>query len=387
LGDTAKLNAEDSMNVGRRWAGVLLAALLVSLALPGAAYAAGRTVYVDDNGAPNAAGKGACGKPNYASVQAAVNDLTAARVVVCAGTYIELVTVERSLTLEGQSGAVIRAPAGDALAVVQFRGPQNSRLRGLTISGAGANVAAGVRTNGFVCEDTPCGPTVVSISNNRVSDIYSSGDFGVGGTGIFIFQSQANVEDNTVERYGARGISADGDDRADTFAQIDGNVIRGQGAGGPAAEQVGILVDETNVDMEDNVISGNHVSGDGDGVGIKVEFASGSIRDNRVTDNHTGIRLAPDGGSELRSNEALNNAANGIELFSTIGATIVENESSDNGGDGIFLADNTSGNTVRGNTAEDNGGTDIVGAIGAPVANTYTDNECDTSSPAGLCED
>src|SRR5262245_21375300 len=237
----------------RRWAVVLLTALLMGVLVPSSVLgASGRSVYVDDNGAANPAGKGKCGKPNYSTIQAAVNDLSVGRVVVCKGIYVEIVTVERSLTLEGRSGAVIQAPAGDALAVVQFRGPQQSRLHGFTVTGKGANVAAGVRTNGFVCEDTPCGPTQVSISHNQVSDIHSSGDFGVGGIGIFIFQSVADVSDNTVERYGRAGIVADGDDRADTSAQIDGNIIRGQGTGGASESQIGIHLDETSAEVEDN---------------------------------------------------------------------------------------------------------------------------------------
>jgi parallel beta-helix repeat protein len=377
------------MNVARRWACALLAALVVSLLMPGAALAAnGRTVYVDDDGTPNAAGSGKCGRPNYASIQAAVNDLSARRVVVCKGTYIEQVTVERDLTLEGRPGAVIQAPAGEHLAIVLFRGPQTSRLKGFTITGAGSDtVAAGIRTNGFVGDEIAYGPTIVTISNNHVSDIRDTRNGRVDGTGIFIFQSQADVSDNTVERYGAIGISADGDDRADTSAQIDGNTITGQGGGGANETQIGLRLDETTVDAEDNIISGNIGSGPGAfGVGILIEFASGSIRDNELTQNGTGIRFAPGGDVVLRSNEVSGSINNGIELFSSFSATVVENESSNNGGSGIYLAAGTQGNTVRGNKARNNGGIDIVDDTGNPPANTYKGNKCNTSTPAGLCK-
>src|SRR4051812_8188379 len=102
------------MNSVRRWASALLVALVIGVLVPGAALAAsGRTVYVDDNGVANAAGTGKCGKPNYTTIQAAVNDTSAKHVVVCKGVYVEQVTVERSLTLEGRSGAVIQVPAGE----------------------------------------------------------------------------------------------------------------------------------------------------------------------------------------------------------------------------------------------------------------------------------
>src|SRR5262245_57123809 len=251
------------MNCMRRWArwppGALAIALLMGGRVPGAALAAsGRTVYVDDNGVANPAGKGKCGKPNYSTIQAAVNDTSARRVVVCKGTYVEQVTVERDLTLEGRSGAVIQAPAGEFDAIVLFRGPQTSRMKGFTITGAGsATVGAGIRTNGFVGDEIAFGPTQVTISHNHISDILDTRFGPSGGIGILIFQSQADVSDNTVERYGFAGISADGDDRADTFAQIDGNIIRGQGTGGAIESQIGIRLDETSADVEDNTISGN----------------------------------------------------------------------------------------------------------------------------------
>jgi parallel beta-helix repeat protein len=377
------------MTTVQRCASAWLLALLLGLLVPSAVLAAGRTVYVDDTGAANPARKGSCGKPNYASIQAAVNDLSATRVVVCAGTYVEQVTVERSLTLEGRAGAVIQAPAGEFNAIVLFRGPQSSRLRGFHITGAGSTtIGAGIRTNGLVSDDIAYGPTQVTISNNSVSDIYDTRFGRDTGTGIFIFQSQADVSDNTVERYGFAGISADGDDRADTSAQIDGNTIRGAGAGSASERQIGIRLDETTADVEDNTVSGNYGSGaDGVGVGILVEFANSSIRDNTLEQNDTGIRLGPGPGATLRSNEIRHSAHNGIELFSSFNATIVENEASENGGNGIFLAASTFSNTVRGNTARNNGGADILDESGPPPANSYEDNSCDTSSPDGLCEE
>jgi len=377
------------MNSVRRWAVALLVGLLMGLLVPGAALAAsGRTVYVDDNGVADAAGEGKCGKPNYTTIQAAVNDTSAKRVVVCKGVYVEQVTVERSLTLEGRPGAVIQVPAGEFDAIVLFRGPQTSRMNGFTVSGAGsATVGAGIRTNGFVSDDIAYGPTQVTISHNQISDIRDTRNGRIDGIGIFIFQSQADVSDNRVERYGFAGIVADGDDRADTSAQIDGNSIRGQGAGGASESQIGIRLDETSADVEDNAISGNYGSGaNGVGEGILVEFANVSIRDNTLKYNDTGVHFGPGDGGTLRSNVIRNSTHNGIELFSTVSALIVENESSRNGDNGIFLAANTQSNTVKGNTARHNGGVDLFDASGPPPANTYADNTCDTSSPNGLCE-
>src|SRR3954470_18561247 len=99
------------MHAIRRLAIALLVALVGGLAPAASSAQASSTVYVDDTGAANPARSGQCGRPNYATIQAAVDDLSARRIVVCPGTYAEQVAVTRSISLEGRSGAVIQAPA------------------------------------------------------------------------------------------------------------------------------------------------------------------------------------------------------------------------------------------------------------------------------------
>jgi parallel beta-helix repeat protein len=298
------------------------------------------------------------------------------------------VTVERSLTLEGRSGAVIQAPAGEIQAIVLFRGPQTSRLEGFTISGAGSDtVGAGVRATGFGGDDVPFDPTHLTVTDNHISDISDTRFGRDDGMGIFIYQSQGEVSDNTVERYGFAGIVADGADVPNTSAQIEDNTIKGRGPGSGYERQVGIRLDETVAEVQDNKITDNYGTGaEGVGTGILVIFANVSISDNTVKRNDTGVHFGP-GAGELSDNVIRDNAGNGIELFSTVNATIEDNTARDNGGSGIYLAANTSGNTIKDNTAKDNGGADIFDGSGPPPANSYEDNECDTSSPGGLCED
>jgi hypothetical protein len=105
------------MNGLIRCARVLLAGALVETMMAGTAVAAsGRTVYVDHHGTASAARiKGKCGKPNFATIRAAVHDVSVVHVVVCAGTYSEQVAVTRGVTLDGRPGAVIQAPACDGI--------------------------------------------------------------------------------------------------------------------------------------------------------------------------------------------------------------------------------------------------------------------------------
>ena len=399
------------MDTLRRLVLVALVALLAGIALPGAASAAGtRTVYVDDNGTPNAAGKGACGKPNYASIQAAVNDLTAKRVVVCKGTYAEQITVGRSLSLEGRSGAVIAAPASlsGVGAIVEFSGAQTSRIKGFTITGA--NTAA---TNLYVGVDVRDGATL-TISHNRIRDIRGVGLGSTQGTGIVVDAARADITDNTLERYGTGGVLVTS---PGGFAMIDGNTLSGQTGAELNNGQIGINIREGGKgDVEDNTITGNKAS-DGGGIGIVVDLTdSVSLHDNTVTNNGRGIVLGDETGDvEVRSNVVRDNLGDGIFLTDASFNTIVENESSGNGGEGIHVetaagepnafhnviatnrVHNNGGNgifigvavaqtIVKENKVHDNGGTDIVDANGTPLVNTYSDNTCGTSNPSGLCK-
>jgi parallel beta-helix repeat protein len=397
------------MNAVRRWAGVLLAALLASLAVPGPTYAAsGRTVYVDDNGVANAVGKGKCGRPNYSTIQAAVDDLSVGRVVVCKGTYVEQVAVTRSLTLEGRSGAVIEAPAvlGTSGSIVSFNGAQESRLRGFIISGASTadeRLGAGVSVNDGA---------QVTISHNRIRDIRGLWASSTQGVGISVDGAHADISDNRIERYGIGGILVTS---PGGFAQIDDNIIRGHEAPELNNGQIGINIREGGQgDVEDNRVTGNKQGGGGIGIVVD-QTANVSLRDNTVRDNDRGIVLGDETGDiEVRSNEIRNNTGHGVMIIDAGGNRIVENEISGNGGDGIRVqsadppaTDNLidsneisdSGgngisldvgainNQVSDNEVSDSGGLDILDENGTPLVNTYSDNDCDTSNPSGLCED
>lgn len=369
-------------------------------------FAAGnRTVYVDDTGTANVSQRGKCGRPNYATIQAAVDDVSDSRIVVCEGTYTEQVTVTRSLTLEGRSGAVIQGPdvLGSSSSIVTFVGPQESRLRGLTITAATTtdeNLTAGVAV---------VDGAQVTIARNHIHDIPDTSPVYQTGNGIYVSGGQADITDNVIERYGFEGIVLFG---TNTFAMIDDNHIRE-----PLGDaQIGIDIREgAKADVEDNTVLGNSSEGS---AGIVVDQTDTvSLRDNTVTHNALGIVLGDETGNvEVRGNVVRNNSSHGIFLTDASFNTIVENESDHNGGAGIWLETSPSepnafNNTIRTNKVHDNagdgihlglgvinttakenrvvnnGGSDIVDANGGPPANVYNDNRCGTSSPSGLCTD
>ncbi len=381
----------------RRPIWLVILVILGSIASPRATLAqTSRTVYVDDSGTPVASRSGACGSPNYALLQQAVDDLSATRVIVCKGTYVEQVAVARSLTIEGRSGAVLQSPLVPSVggAIVAFVGVQQSRLRGLTIrhdSASGDTSVAGV-----IVRDG----AQVTIAHNRFRNMYG---------GILVSNARADISDNSIEWVHSEAINVSG---SNTFAMIDGNTFRGRGVEGGL---IGIDIREGgHGDVEDNTIVGNGQDG---GIGIVVDLTDQvSIRDNTVTRSGRGIVLGDETGDvEVRSNVIRNNSSDGIFLTDAGFNTIVENEVSYNGGsgiwvetaiddpnafqnviatnrihdnlgDGIHIGAGVSGATVKENKVANSGGLDIVDLNGMPLINTYADNSCATSAPAGLCD-
>jgi parallel beta-helix repeat protein len=363
------------MNGLTRCAGVLVAAALVETMMAGTAVAAsGRTVYVDHHGAASAAAKGKCGKPNFATIRAAVRDVSVAHVVVCPGIYSEQVAVGRGVALDGRPGAVIQAPAvlsGVSGALVRFSGAQRSRLTGFTISGASTadpNLSSGVDV---------VGGADVSISGNHIRDIHGVALGSVQGEGIVVSQARAEITENTIERYGAEGVLVDS---SSTFATVGGNTVRGPGK---SAFGIGIDIRESGQgNVEGNVVTGNSEGG------ILVDETGGVlIRDNSVFRNGRGIVLGDDtGNTTVFSNVVRSNTGYGIFVVEDAsGNTITGNEFTNNGSDGIHMSLDATGNTVTRNTVYGSGGTDILDGNGVPPANTYAGNKCDTSNPAGLC--
>ena len=395
------------MTVVQRATGALLMAALVGTLTPGvAAGASGRTVYVDDNGTASASAKGACGKPNFSRIQAAVDDVSATTIAVCKGTYSEQVKVTRSLSLEGRAGATIQAPAdlGDSGAIVRFTAAQKSRLSGFVISGAGTSdpdLYSGV--------DVRDGAEV-AITRNRIRDIRGVALASTQGNGIYIDGARADITDNGIERFGTHGIlvwSPGG------FATIKGNTIRGQVGPGITNGQIGIDIREGGQgNVEDNTIAGNT-----EGAGVLVDQTGAvSIRRNTSTGNGLGIVLGDETGDvQVRSNAVRDNTSHGIFLTDAGQNTVADNAVVNNGGDGIrvetapsepnafrnviarnrvrnndgagiYIGRGVADNTVEKNRVRDNGATDILDVNGEALVNAYADNTCETSNPDGLCE-
>jgi hypothetical protein len=169
---------------------------------------------------------------------------------------------------------------------------------------------------------------------------------------------------------------------------------------------IGILIGGNNEEgsFEGNVVSNNEITGtlqvcncdsggyDGTGIVLYADFRWGrggaeELTNNRIRKNE--ISLVSDTPGVVN--------VNGLEITDTrdtpepaviFGNVVKKNDIEGVSGDGIAVTGAT-GNLFKKNDIEESGGfdasDDTTGAGTAGTANTWDDNDCDTSSPAGLC--
>jgi parallel beta-helix repeat protein len=174
------------------------------------------------------------------------------------------------------------------------------------------------------------------------------------------------------------------------------------------ASRVGIFFFETSTKNRalKNIIT--NILGDG----ISLWGAGTVAEDNIITNANNGIRIVSTSGAKVYDNLLANNRQDGIRLFGAANSSIDGNTASFNGYAGISVATSNnnkitenhlqgnghagissesdsigntySENTIRWNTAID--AEDLsTGSATAGIANSWKENACDVSAPAGLC--
>jgi len=209
----------------RRLICLLLVMFLWGLVPVDGAFAA--TLTVDDNG------QDCPGAPFTTISSAVLGSAPGDIIVVCSGTYVEQVTISKSVTIAATTGQtpVVMAPATMTLpkAIIRITGSGVTvRIEGLTIGGPGTtacdSLEAGIRVDG--------GANAV-IRNNRIRDIRDN-PFGSCQNGIGILvgkQSEgatgtATILTNIIQGYQRAGIVVD---NAGSRAVIAENQITGRG--------------------------------------------------------------------------------------------------------------------------------------------------------------
>ena len=377
---------------------VLLVALtLLALMTVGAGQAFAATRYVNDDGAAVPPGT-SCSKPGFNSIEAAVNASGPNdTVLVCPGTYPEIVTVDPgkdNLTVRSTTplAAVIQAPPTIALDLVNFKSivrittSRNVSLIGFRITGPGPagcdSIRFGVRVDGNGS---------ANILRNHITEIRDTPFSGCqNGVAIQV------------------GRTADGQTGQ---ALIAGNRIDRYQKNGPTIDNVGSSA----------IIVGNDIQGIGPTVviaqnGIQVSRgATAQVRDNRVRDHAyiipanlpeftaTGILLFQSASTTVVERNRLNGNQDGIGIYTTTGNRIANNRvigdvPSINPvlgtltlGDGIYAAVDTSANRIERNflrnNVEHDCHDDSVGPNNPPalVANFWINNDGVTQNKPGLC--
>jgi parallel beta-helix repeat protein len=393
----------------------VLALVFLGLMMTGM-QAAATTHWVNDDGVLFAPPGMNCTKPGYPTIQAAVNAAAPGdRINVCAGTYMEQVTIPAGKdNLELRSvehwQAVIRAPAlmADPKAIVRVSASQNVTILAFTITGPGGGACDSLRFGVLVdnaasanilgnhitdIRDAPPPPTVSGCQNGLAVLVGRASQATTG---------SARIIGNVIERYQKNGPTID---NAGSTAEIAHNRILGVGPTVTIAQN-GVQVSRgATADIQHNFISGHIFTPQFAASTGVILFESGRVltEHNTLSANDVGlfiidpvsmtttaynlvrastfdaIALFPATGSQVVHNKTSENTGPGIGLYDSENNTLHNNQVKENADSGIFL-DNADDNTVANNQVMNNGTdsgdtTDGIRVNSASEGNTIQKNE------------
>ena len=328
----------------------VVAVALVSLLVAVPAAAVDRVV--DDKGVTCLSGR-----PLHTTISGAVAAAAPGeKILVCAGTYNENVTVNKAgVTLQGQGGPRLR--------------PGNASLPGIDVVADGVTIR-GLDVAGFAGDTFTCGVRVdansADIQSNRVTTnsigicVFGGSDHRVrynvaqdntrGGISVFDVDGPVDVSNNTVKNNTLFGIAASR--CLEPGVLIDHNEVTGS--------RIGLITGEHRNPCRDFVISNNTLRGPGastpDSIGVSTFEASGVYTRNSVQDFQTGMYLSNCNGCTATFNAV---------SFSDVG----------------FFLQFSNGTTVNRNNVSRSATVDCRWDTSG--VNVLTGNNCGTQDPAG----
>jgi len=238
------------------------AAVALCLGLPAASAATpSATLYVSPTGG---GGGTSCADAGYSSIQAAADAAAVGgTVVVCKGTYKQSVTITKSMTLAGRSGAVIDAkgmPYGIGMTASYVT------VTGMTVKNATASDNApgdGIITAGF-------GPTGPVAGDHET--IRGNVTIGNQGSGIDVETTSYTTVVDNVSMHNGVGINVVDDfGKPSSHNRIIGNVAS-RNPGGCGI----VLAEHSGAGVFDNVVRGNIADRNGLGSPSAPKASSGS---------------------------------------------------------------------------------------------------------------
>ncbi len=360
------------------------------------------------------------------------------------GTYVEQVKISKSLSLEGEDNkSVIKAPSvlvpgvEGFFNIVEINGPVSINMRKLTVAGPGPGLCGSIH-NGIAV----IGGASLDIRDAEVRDIrdepLSGCQNGIGiraGTQPFggPFQvGHLDAENVTVTEYQKFGIVVGGLGSTGHIMENTVAILTARTA--TQAGPVGIRIGAGGTAMvEGNTVTGNECNAlscgpdwftqeQSAGIFLPSAGPETTVSNNKVHANDVGIYAASGGDidhndvsrsrdfglvidsgytASVHHNKADGALApcppgttscDGILVFAS-GATFDQNSADNNGRNGIEvgpLTPGSVGNKFRHNNMKGNGSFDAndhtAGGGTAGTGNMWTDNNCKTSSPSGLCK-
>lgn len=367
-----------------------------------------------------------CPNPQHATIQAAVDAASAGDTIrVCAGTYNEAVTVNKSLLFRGARAGVdarvgrtnpaqesiVQPPAGSTGFTVTG-GVNDVTIDGFTVrdstadgidtltGGSGFTIVNNIITGNriginFRSPGTISSPSV--IRQNRLVD--NNNSLPQGGTGVFLGGGQGtNFTSITQNRFSGhvnadvntQGV-LDGSDPAEELsitgnASVDSStflvlinadaprVTTNQITKNSALPAGSAMLIDSNTDQAR--IQGNTITG-GAGTGINVTAQFGSlepstnlnVRGNVINSRTNGVSISGLDSGTFSGNIAQRSSNNGIQVNSSVTPAVPL----------VF-----SGNVATGSSVWD-ANDDTSGGGTAGTANTWTGNVCPKDDPNGIC--
>ncbi|MEV7077972.1 PQQ-binding-like beta-propeller repeat protein [Streptomyces sp. NPDC093516] len=284
------------------------------------------TVYVSLNGKSGASDT-SCATAAYTSVRAAVRAVAeGGDVVVCGGTFKENVTIDKPLTLEGRSDAILDA---------------SGHTHGVVVSAADVTVS-GLTVRGALGE----GILVDSVERATISgNIVTGNDSAADGSAFYAQCTTAGAEPGDC----GGGIHLLGS----LHATVQGNTVQNNAAG--------IVVSDETGPSAHNVISGNELLDNARSNGITLAGRNASAAPGGTPAPGSGGVFDNALQSNIVSNNGLTTPGGGIAVVSAVtgGAVLESNVISGNGQAGVVVKAGATGqdlddNTIHGNQISTN---------------------------------
>ncbi len=362
---------------------------LLGFALAGPALAANKVIV------------GTCNGATYATIQDGVDNVPSGGTVsVCPGTYAEQVTIDKPLTLAGQtqpSATVIVPPATGLATVASFAlspllaapelliiNTSGVKITDLTVDGTGNGItgcAPGLvgimfqNASGAIFNIIAQNQKLTTLLEGCISGIGIMAESGNSGT------STLKVTNSTIQQYQVNGVYGA---ETGTVLNVTNNTITGQGSTLGAGESGVTFYEGATGNISGNSISEN--IWEPDTISDPLNAASGvliygapkvQVSNNKIDENQFGVIVAP---SDLSADGALvnSNTITNTVLFDGIDLCSNNNVASNNtikqsSESGIHL-DNS---VICGGTGSDNfvGGNRINGACAGILLGTGTGNK------------